>query len=166
MLDYEILPIAEKHIEEFRTAVGSIARERKYLAFLDAPPLEMTRTFVLEHIRGNWPQYVAISKDKVIGWCDITSQHRPVFAHSGVLGIGVLAEYRGKGIGRALMHAALSKAKEIGLTRIELMVREKNEPAITLYKKFGFEIEGFHRNAVRIEAVYENHISMALLFEE
>ena len=166
MLNYEIIPIAEKHIEEFRTAVGSVARERKYLSFLDAPPIETTRTFVLENIRDNWPQYVAISKDKVIGWCDITSLHRPIFAHSGVLGIAVLAEYRGQGVGQALLHAALNKAKEIGLTRIELTVREKNESAIALYKKFGFEIEGLHRNAVQIEAVYENHISMALLFEE
>jgi RimJ/RimL family protein N-acetyltransferase len=42
-------------------------------------------------------------------------------------------------------------------------VREKNEPAIALYKKFGFEIEGIHKNVVCIDGKYENHIFMALL---
>lgn len=165
MQNYKIVPIAEEHIEGFRSAVGSVAREHKYLAFLDAPSLEMSRSFVLENLRGNWPHFVAISEDKVVGWCDITSLHRPVFAHSGALGIGVLASYRGKGIGEALMRAALDQAKAIGLTRIELTVRENNTAAISLYKKIGFEVEGLHRNAVRIDAKYENHISMALLFE-
>jgi RimJ/RimL family protein N-acetyltransferase len=136
------------------------------LAFLDEPTLEMTRAFVAENIRDNWPHLVAISKGKIVGWCDITSLHRPAFTHSGVLGIGVVAEYRGFGIGQALMSAALMKAKEIGLTRVELTVREKNKSAIALYKKFGFEIEGLHRNAVRIGTVSENVISMALLFEK
>lgn len=166
MQNYEVVPIAEEHIEGFRAAVGSVAREAKYLSFLDAPSMEMARAFVLENIRENWPHYVAICEDKVIGWCDISSLHRPVLAHSGVLGIGVLAEYRGRGVGQALILASLNKAKTIGLTRVELTVREKNEAAISLYKKFGFEVEGLHRNAVRNGNIYENQIGMALLFEE
>jgi len=64
-----------------------------------------------------------------------------------------------------LIRAALNKAKAIGLTRIELTVRENNKRAIALYEKEGFLIEGLHRNAVRIDTKYENQISMALLYE-
>jgi ribosomal protein S18 acetylase RimI-like enzyme len=165
MQKYQIMPITEKYIEGFREAVGSVAKERKYLAFLEAPTLEMTRDFVLENLRDGWPHIVAVIEDQVIGWCDITSLHRPVFAHSGVLGIGVLAEFRGQGIGEALMRAAIEKARARGLTRIELTVREHNKPAIALYEKLGFQVEGLHRNAVCIDSKYESHISMALLFE-
>ena len=165
MQSYEIIPITEEHIESYCSAVGSVAREHKYLAFLDTPSLEMSRAFVLENLQGNWPHFVAISDGKVIGWCDITSLHRPIFAHSGTLGIGVLAPYRGKGIGKALISKAIEKAKIIGLTRIELTVRENNKPAIALYEKLGFALEGRHLNAVRIGTEYENHISMALLFD-
>jgi RimJ/RimL family protein N-acetyltransferase len=98
--------------------------------------------------------------------CDITSLHRPVFAHSGALGIGVLAPFRGQGIGEALMQAAIEKAWHKGLTRIELTVREYNKPAIALYEKLGFKVEGLHQNAVCIDGEYENHISMALLLKE
>lgn len=75
-----------------------------------------------------------------------------------------MAQYRGKGLGKALIDKALKEAKRKGLTRIELTVRENNKPAISLYEKFGFFIEGIQRNAVCIEGKYENHVLMALLF--
>jgi ribosomal protein S18 acetylase RimI-like enzyme len=165
MPDYDILPITEDHIESFCAAIGSVARERKYLAFLDTPALESSREFVLDNLNGDWPHFVAMSDGKVVGWCDISALDRPVFAHSGTLGMGVLAPYRGQGIGEALMRHALEKAKRLGLTRVQLHVREHNQAAIALYKKFGFVVEGLHRNAIRIDNEYENDISMALLFE-
>jgi ribosomal protein S18 acetylase RimI-like enzyme len=163
-MNYELVPIEETHINDFWSAVDSVAREHKYLAFLEGPPMESTRDFVLDHIHNGWPQVVALHEGKVIGWCDISPLDRPVFAHVGSLGIGVLAAFRGKGIGRALMKAALQQAQQKGLTRIELTVREHNNRAIKLYEEFGFEVEGIHKKAVCINGVYENHIFMALLW--
>lgn len=164
-MNFNIVPIEEKHIESFWYAVDSVARERKYLAFLEGPPIHTTNSFVQRNINDDWPHFVALSEEKVIGWCDITSLDRPVFAHIGSLGIGVLASYRGHGIGKALIKTALQKAEEKGLTRIELTVRENNKPAIALYEKFGFVAEGVHKNGVCIDGVYENHIFMALLID-
>ncbi|MDP3560972.1 MAG: GNAT family N-acetyltransferase [Legionellaceae bacterium] len=165
MIHFNIIPITEAHIERFWSAVDNVSRERKYLAFLEGPPIHTTRDFVLNNISGNWPQVVAISEGELIGWCDITALDRPVFAHIGSLGMGVLAAYRGQGIGKALISAALQKARAKGLTRIELTVRENNKAAIALYKKFGFVAEGIHKNGVCIDGQYENHIFMALLFD-
>ncbi|HEV2613961.1 MAG TPA: GNAT family N-acetyltransferase [Gammaproteobacteria bacterium] len=164
MLDYQIIPITEEHIEGFCAAVDSVSRERKYLTFLEGPPLEMSQVFVRENLRDHWPHFVAISHNKVVGWCDITTLNRPVFEHAGTLGIGVIASHRGQGIGKRLIEAALAAAKLKGLTRIELSVRENNKTAIAFYEKVGFVKEGLHRHAVKIGDVYENHISMALLF--
>jgi hypothetical protein len=50
MTAYQIVLIAEKHISGFRAAVAVVARERKYLAFLEAPPLEDATRFVLDNI--------------------------------------------------------------------------------------------------------------------
>lgn len=163
-MNFEIIPISKEHIEGFWSAVDSVARERKYLAFLEAPPINTTKDFVLQNIKGNWPHFVAINDGKIIAWCDISALDRPVFAHIGSLGIGVLAAYRGQGIGKALMNTALENAKLKGLTRIELTVRENNKPAIALYEKMGFEKEGIHKNGVCIDGKYENHIFMALLW--
>jgi ribosomal protein S18 acetylase RimI-like enzyme len=165
-MSYEIIPIKEEHVHSFWAAVDSVARERKYLAFLEGPPIHTTKEYLSENIKGNWPHFVAIDANKVIGWCDITSLDRPVFAHVGCLGIGVLAPYRGQGIGKKLITTALEAARLKGLTRIELSVREHNKRAIALYEQFGFVAEGIHRNAVRIDGIYENHLFMALLFND
>lgn len=164
-MQFTIVPIQEQHIEAFWSAVDSVARERKFLAFLEGPPIQLTKEFVLDHIKNNWPQVVAMHQDQLVGWCDISSLDRPVFAHVGSLGIGVIAPYRGQGIGEALLSAALQMAQLKGLTRIELTVREHNKAAIALYEKYGFVKEEIHKNAVRIDGEYENHIFMALLFE-
>jgi RimJ/RimL family protein N-acetyltransferase len=163
---FNIVPIEEKHIEGFWHAVDSVARERMYLAFLEGPPIHTTKSFVQHNINDGWPHFIALNEEeKIIGWCDITSLDRPIFAHVGSLGIGVLADYRGQGVGEALIRAALQQAKIKGLTRIELTVFENNKPAIALYEKIGFAVEGIHKNKSRIDDQYANHLSMALLYE-
>ena len=163
MID-QIVPIAEEHIPGFRAAVDVVARERKYLAFLEAPPLEDVTRFVRDNIEHGSPQFVVLSAGTVVGWCDvIPNRTRVIYSHCGSLGIGLLPEFRGKGIGRQLMQRAIEAAFAFGLTRIELTVRERNANAIALYNSLGFEVEGLHRNAVCIGGQYENLYSMALL---
>ena len=72
-------------------------------------------------------------------------------AHCGILGAGLLPEFRGIGIGRQLLRRTIDAAFAFGLTRIELTVREGNINAIALYRSLGFETEGLHRDAVCIE---------------
>jgi RimJ/RimL family protein N-acetyltransferase len=163
-MTYQIVPITEEHISGFRAAVDAVARERRYLAFLEAPPLENVTRFVLDNIEHGYPQFVVTSADTVVGWCDVLpNRTRVIYSHCGTLGVGLLPDFRGKGIGRKLMGQTIDAAFAFGLTRIELTVREENVNAIALYKSLGFEIEGLHRNAVRIEGQYENLYSMALL---
>ena len=50
-MTFEIRSITEQDIEQFRQAVGSVAREKKYLAFLDSPSSEMSKDFVLSNIK-------------------------------------------------------------------------------------------------------------------
>ena len=51
----------------------------------------------------------------------------------------VHADARGSGLGRALVDAALGRARERGCARIELDANEANEPALRLYRSVGFE---------------------------
>jgi ribosomal protein S18 acetylase RimI-like enzyme len=161
----EIVPIAQGHIEGFHRALDIVARERRYLAFLEAPPIEATRAFVLDNIKRGQIQFVAVSADgEVVGWCDVIPMSRPVQAHRGVFGIGVLPQFRGQGIGTKLTKKALAAARAFGLHRVELTVREHNTGAIELYKKEGFEIEGVQRYAVLVDGAYENVVRMARCF--
>ena len=160
----EIVPITQEHIESFHRTLDFVARERRYLAFLEAPPVELIRIFVLGNIEQGYPELVALSAGEVIGWCDVMRKPRPIYAHSGVLGMGLLPEFRRKGIGKELIQPTLAAAREFGFHRVELTVREDNANAIALYKKVGFEIEGLQRDAFLVDGVYENLIMMARLF--
>jgi RimJ/RimL family protein N-acetyltransferase len=165
-MTWRVVPMEERHIEGYRAVLDSVARERKYLAFLEAPPVEAVTVYVLGNLRANRPHFVALDGEEVVGWCDIASLDRPVFAHAGTLGMGVLASHRGRGIGRELLRATLENAREMGLTRVELTVREPNTRARELYEKAGFAAEGLKRNAVRVDGRYENLLVMAILFHE
>jgi ribosomal protein S18 acetylase RimI-like enzyme len=79
--------------------------------------------------------------------------------------MGVIAEYRNRGVGAGLMRHALRHAKEMGLERIELSVYESNTIALRLYRRFGFEVEGKKVRAVKIDNRYENLIIMALFMD-
>jgi RimJ/RimL family protein N-acetyltransferase len=163
---FRIVPIAEEHIEGFRAGLDSVARERRYLLFLEAPPPEDVSKFLRNNIRKGYPQYVALVGDRVVGWCDVLPIERPTRAHNGVLGIGVLAEFRARGIGRALLREALKGARAFGLTRIELSFREGNAQVEALYERVGFVREGVQRKAVRVDGVYEDLICMALVHDQ
>jgi ribosomal protein S18 acetylase RimI-like enzyme len=164
-MNFEIVPITDELIEGFCKAVSAVAQERLYLLSLEGFTLESSHIFVHENREKGMPHFVALDKGKVVGWCDIRSKGFPVLEHSGELGIGVIKSHRGQGIGKKLMEATLAAAKEKGLTRVELTVRENNTNAIALYKKVGFEVEGVLRNAIYVDGVYINHIAMAILFD-
>jgi ribosomal protein S18 acetylase RimI-like enzyme len=162
----EIVPIGPDHIESFHRTLDSIARERRYLAMLEAPPIENLRSFVQDNISQGNAQFVALSDGEVVGWCDATPKRLPIHRHVGVLGMGLLPAFRGHGIGRRLLAGTLEAARARGLTRVELTVREDNPGAIALYKNTGFVIEGLQRNAFKVDGRYHNLIFMAVLFPD
>jgi RimJ/RimL family protein N-acetyltransferase len=164
--EHRIVPIAEEHIEGFRECVDEVARERLYLAMLEAPPPMQVREFVLGNIRSGAPAFVAIVDGSVIGWCDVLVKPRPTLAHSGVLGMGVRRAYRGHGIGGALIRATLDAAWKSSLTRVELTVRADNTRAKAMYERFGFSVEGLCRNHMRIDGRYCDSFLMAILFDQ
>jgi RimJ/RimL family protein N-acetyltransferase len=164
-MDFRVVPIAEEHIAGFRAALDDVARERRYLIFLEAPSLEEVRAFVRHNIRKRHPAFVALAADEVIGWCDVLPLDRPTRAHTGTLGLAVTAAHRGRGVGTALLRETLEAARARGLTRIELGVRAANARVVPLYERFGFVREGVDRNAIRQDGEYEDLIRMAVLFD-
>jgi ribosomal protein S18 acetylase RimI-like enzyme len=161
----EIVPIGSAHIDSFHRMFDFVARERRYLAPLEAAPLESFRAFVLDTIEKGHPRFAAVSDGEVVGWCDVLPKPLPIHAHVGVLGMGLLPAFRGQGIGRRLVETTLDAARGFGLSRVELTVREDNASAIALYEKTGFVAEGVQYNAFRVDGQYVNLVMMAVLFE-
>jgi len=103
---------------------------------------------------------------EVVGNLGLTRLTRARRAHVGEIGMGVRDAWQGKGVGTALMEAALDLADNwLGLRRMELRVYADNARAIALYRKFGFEIEGTHRAYSIRNGVYVDSLSMARIVE-
>ena len=164
-MTFRIVPIGKEHVAQFRAAVDSVAKERLYLAMLKAPTITEITKFVLDNLAAGTPQFVAIADDKVVGWCDVLPKPRPTLKHSGVLGMGVIEPYRGRGIGKSLLEATLQAAKAKGLNRIELTVRSDNTRAKKLYEALGFVVEGLCKHHMYVDEGYVDSYLMALLFD-
>jgi putative acetyltransferase len=74
---------------------------------------------------------------------------RRALGHVGVIGIGVRAAWRRKGVGRAMLAELVAGAPHAGYTRLELNVYARNTGAIALYEQLGFVREGVRRGMVR-----------------
>lgn len=107
---------------------------------------------------------VAEADDALVGELSLRAiSPRRAVCHVATLGMSVKHGWRGKGIGRMLMAAALEWAPTAGIKRIELYVYERNEPALELYKSFGFEIEGKRKQFIREGDTYLDDYVMARL---
>jgi RimJ/RimL family protein N-acetyltransferase len=84
-------------------------------------------------------EIIAIIDGKVAGTAGIEAVGRKhKLRHRAELGISVLKEYWGLGLGKALTKACIQCAKEAGYTQVELNVVAENEVAINLYQSLGF----------------------------
>lgn len=161
----DIVRIEESHAEAFRACLDAVAREARFLAQIEAPPLERVRAFVAESVASNAAQYVALDGTAVVGWCDVFPKWAAATRHVGSLGMGVLAWYRGRGIGKDLLAATLAHARGAGITRVELEVRVDNAIAIRLYERIGFVHEGRMRNAMRFDGHYHDALLMSAILD-
>lgn len=158
-----ITPITLDRVPAYHRVLDSVARERKYLSMLEAPPRDKSIAYVERMLVQDNVFFLALDDDQVVGWCDIDRHERPSRHHAGNLGMGLLADYRGEGLGKRLLEKAIAGAWQRGLTRVELTVYRSNPKAINLYTRLGFREEGTMQEAAKIDGVYLDMIFMALL---
>jgi ribosomal protein S18 acetylase RimI-like enzyme len=161
-----IAPIELRHIESLNDCVAEVARERRFLSIVEGFTLDQSAAWVaVNRLRDN-PFLVALDEDRVVGWCEVRRDVLPGRAHSGLLGMGLLGTYRGRGLGRRLIDQTLKYARDRNFERIELMVRSPNARAMRLYADVGFREEGRKRDAVRLDDGSEDEVLMALDLRE
>ena len=103
--------------------------------------------------------YVASVDDRIVGTYILQPNQPGLGSHVANAGYMVSADGRGKGIGRAMCEHSLEEARKMGFHAMQFnMVVSTNEPAVALWKKFGFSIVGTlpkayrHRNLGLVDA--------------
>ncbi|WP_280952316.1 GNAT family N-acetyltransferase [Pleomorphomonas carboxyditropha] len=158
-----IRPMSVDDAVDFNRLVGIVARERRYLRFLDAPPMDQTVDFLRDSLDAGNPHLAAVLDGELVGWCDICRHSFEIEAHVGRLGIGLLPKLRGKGLGKALLDVTIAAAERLDFHRIELTAFSDNRRAIALYETRGFVREGMMRGAALFGREYRDVVLMARL---
>ena len=139
--------------EAIKNVVNSVASEKYYV--------------VPECSREDWDEAIREIKkrkgliitaqvdERTIGMAHLARGKFEKNKHVGFLGISIVNEFRGMGIGTAMMNYIIEWARrQKGLEKISLPVFSTNEAAINLYCTFGFRIEGMSKKQYKIEGRY------------
>jgi RimJ/RimL family protein N-acetyltransferase len=135
----------------------------------DEPPCSFTvdeeRCVIVDYAAADNAVFLVAEVDgEIVGELNCRGGIRSSLRHAALLGVSVRAGWRDRGVGSALLAAALDWARATGVvTRIELSVYAENARAIHLYEKFGFAIEGRRRDAVRHSGRLVDDLVMARL---
>ena len=130
------------------------------------PSAESWRKRLAEPRDGSY-QLAACAGSEVVGQLGVdTFPNHPRRRHAAEIGMAVADDWQGKGVGSALMQAAVDLAEKwLNISRLELEVYTDNEPAVRLYKKFGFVIEGTLVRFAYRDGKYVDAYTMARLRE-
>ncbi|WP_342431139.1 GNAT family N-acetyltransferase [Neobacillus sp. FSL H8-0543] len=107
--------------------------------------------------------FIAEENNELVGYLIAIGGYAQKNKHSVYLVIGVLAQYRGVGIGTKLFQQLENWAKEHNIHRLELTVMTRNVAGIGLYKKMGFKIEGTKRHSLYFEGEFADEYYMSKL---
>jgi len=136
----EIRPAGERDRRPLAHLFAAVAEERDGIAA--EPPIDV------EKRAANWDldrTLVALAAGEVVGHIFVIESG---FGF-GEIGMMVARDWRGRGVGSALVAAAIEWGRENGLHKLTLSVFPHNEAAIRLYRKFGFAEEGRREKQIR-----------------
>lgn len=116
------------------------------------------------HGRGDFVLGAFDQANKLIGVVGFYRAAHAKKSHKGTLwGMYVIPECRQKGIGSALVSAAIERAKNLpNILHITLCVTAINDVAKRLYESMGFQIYGVEKNAIHIDGKFFDEVLMQL----
>ena len=141
-----VRPATEEDLDAAVDLYAAVAEEGRWIAA--QPPVdkpERRARFESSIHRDDAQFFVAEGDERIVGELGIE------VAAYGVaeFGMMVAADARGRGVGSALLVAAIDWAREAGAHKVALQVWPHNEAALALYRKFDFEQEGYLRRHYR-----------------
>lgn len=156
---------------ELLTIMKKIGQETPYLV-MDERGLALTEAEMQENLANLYESLnnvllVAIINNKIVGTASVKAANQPRMEHIGEVGISLLRDYWGYGLGTVMMKELIDWAQASGvIRRLELTVQERNQRAIHVYRKLGFVDEALMpRGAKTDDGEFLNVHLMRLLID-
>ncbi len=158
----QVATVREVVVEDAKAAlqyVNCVAAETDFLAAGEGEfnwPIEKECKFIADHRKAdNKMMVLAEIGGRIVGMANFTGEERSRMRHTGELGISVLQEYWGQGVGSALMDYLIEWAKQSGVVRkMNLRTRVDNRRAMRLYRRSGFVQEGIITRLLQVDGKF------------
>ena len=164
MLYYRTLELNQ--IDDFWELLNNLDAETDYMMYEPNERMQITNVQELKNdiennvILGNDFLQVAIDNQKIVGYIRAERGKFNRIRHTAYIVVGILKDYRGKGIGTSFFEKLNCWATENGIKRLELTVECHNETARHLYEKSGFKIEGTRKKSMFVNGSFVNEFYM------
>ncbi len=132
---FTVRPAAASDARAMAELFAAVAGERTGIA--TEPPVDIGER-ATQFSRTAAGSVVAVAGYQIVGMLHVEASRHGF----GELGMLVDRDWRGRGVGSALVQEAISRARGQGLHKLCLEVFMHNTAAIALYRKFGFVEEG------------------------
>jgi phosphinothricin acetyltransferase len=138
--------------------------QRFCTAHLEPVSMEDRKHWFLAHDLARYPVFVAVDKEKLVGWASLGSyrEDRQALTHVAEVSYYVDESERGKGIGGSLLNHAVHVASEYGFSVLIAILLDKNIASIALLLKYGFEEWGRMPGIAKIKGQLADHLYYGL----
>src|SRR5438105_3988309 len=86
LMPHQVVPLREQHFADLHAALDRVAREKQFLVFQTAPPIDEAYAFYRNVLANDSAHFVALVDNVVAGWCDVLPTRGESRAHVGILG--------------------------------------------------------------------------------
>lgn len=149
----EVQDFIDCYIQVFETLKGVLPLDYVETQIQKASSNEYNERLLAEVDSPDSILLVSVADDAITGmaWGNIREDGSAWLAF-----MGVKKPYRGKGIGRSLLHRFIDECKAGGASKVSLDTSHALVPAITLYESEGFVREGLIENPYGLELILFN----------
>jgi ribosomal protein S18 acetylase RimI-like enzyme len=123
----EIIKVKKNHLENLQLFIQNIGESRNSFRYFEKRDISV--------VHNHLATFLLMNDNMAIGYGHLEKDDAVVW-----LGICILPDFKGRGLGKLMMRALLEEGRQLNLDSITLTVDKENLNAIKLYESFGFTL--------------------------
>ena len=150
----KIREIDKGEVRMYFECLKKIDQETKFMMF-EPDERQYDKNLIASYLSNKDDLFIgAFSEHEIVGFLSAKRGSFRRIRHSAYIVIGIRQAFQRQGIGSKLFDKLDEWARKNQLKRLELTVEVSNTPAINLYEKQGFSIEGIKRKTMLVDGVF------------
>ena len=160
----QIRKIDQSEARAYFECLKSIDQETKFMMF-EPDERQFNEELIVNYLSDESDLFLGVfSEHEIVGFLVAKRGTFRRIRHSAYIVIGIRRSFQGQGIGTKLFDKLDEWARKYQVKRLELTVEVSNTPAINLYEKQGFSIEGIKRKTMLVDGEFVDEYMMAKLY--